>query len=261
MRLPWIQVEKSGIAQCRVLARLLAIPEAQGIGLGLMLWEWALEIAEDGDFSGNVPDAEILAASLMWPVEDSARLVTQLQRVGMLATHPQLRVRGLDRYRRAWEKNTRKNINTLKSGGRVPETGANPAPVAPKPARKTETETDTKESAAVAPVLPVVPEPKKPKVRTGDPRHIPLIAKLTEVFRVDRGWSYPFDGGRDAKAVANLLAKAEPDAIAAAWGRALAHSGFPSVSTLSELNTHLARFLGASVAAPTTAEHRPARLL
>ena len=251
MRLPWIQVEKAGIAQCRLLARLLGIPEAQGLGMGLMLWEWALEIAKDSDFSGNVPDAELVAVALMWPVEDAARLVAQLQRVGMMATHPQLRVRGLDRYRSAWEKNRRNYGKPAKSGGTLPGSAVSPR----LPARKTETETDIKESAAVAPVLLVVPEARKP--RRSDPRHQPLVARLSDTFKADRGWPYPFDGGRDGKAVSGLLTKAEPDAIVAAWTRALNHVGFPSVSTLSELSTHLARFLGAS----TTIESRPARLL
>lgn len=90
--------------------------------------------------------------------------------------------------------------------------------------------------------------PSKPRrVKTQkptDPRHTPLVAELVAAFTELRGVSYPF-GGRDAKAVASLLATGhEPEAIVAAWRRALAHRGYPSVAILSELVTHLAHFLG-----------------
>ncbi len=90
--------------------------------------------------------------------------------------------------------------------------------------------------------------PEKPRrgktQKPTDPRHTPLVAELVAAFTELRGVSYPFTG-RDAKAVTNLLATGhEPAAIVAAWRRALRHSGFPTVATLSELVTHLAHFLG-----------------
>lgn len=78
---------------------------------------------------------------------------------------------------------------------------------------------------------------------TPDPRHRPLIETLTTTFTQSRGSKYPFTP-RDAKAVKALLALAEPEAIAGAWRRALRHQGYPTVSTLPELEKHLARFLG-----------------
>lgn len=143
MRLPWLQIDQDGLNRCRLLARLLAIPEAQGIGIGVSLWQWALEMAPDGDFAGLVPDSGVLAAAVGWSVPDSGRLITELQRVGLVATTPTLRVRGLERYRRAWEKNTRGKRKTLKSGPSLPEDGANPAPVSPVSAPQTQTQTQT----------------------------------------------------------------------------------------------------------------------
>lgn len=143
MRLPWLQIDQDGLNRCRLLARLLAIPEAQGIGIGVSLWQWALEMAPDGDFAGLVPDSGVLAAAVGWSVPDSGRLITELQRVGIVATAPALRVRGLDRYRRAWEKNTRGKRKTPKRVEALPEVGANPAPVAPVSAPQTQTQTQT----------------------------------------------------------------------------------------------------------------------
>jgi hypothetical protein len=82
------------------------------------------------------------------------------------------------------------------------------------------------------------------KVKPPDPRHAPLVARLVEAFADDREAPYPF-GPRDAKVVANLLARAEPDVIVAAWERALRHQGFPTVGTLAQLEQHLAQFVAA----------------
>ena len=164
---------------CRRLARLLSVPEPHALGVAMMLWQWALEIAPDGDFAGFVPetgnnaaDTGILAAAVGWPVEDSARLVTELQRVGFLEVAPRLRVRGLDRYRRAWEKNNRKPNKWLNSGDVVPETGATRAGNSALSARQTQTQTQTQTENQTtilveqAPLLPVEPpKAKPPKVR------------------------------------------------------------------------------------------------
>jgi hypothetical protein len=81
-------------------------------------------------------------------------------------------------------------------------------------------------------------KPDKPT----DPRHAPLVAELVEMYASARNGKYPF-GPRDARAVSTLLAQAEPDVVSRAWRRALAHQGFPTVATLSELSTHLAHFV------------------
>jgi hypothetical protein len=72
-------------------------------------------------------------------IEDP-RLVDELNRCGLAVpvSAGLVRIRGLDRYKRAWEKNQRRKPALV-----VPVTGANPAPLSPVPARKTETETET----------------------------------------------------------------------------------------------------------------------
>lgn len=149
MRLPWYQIDEDGITRGSMLGNLLGVGADAGIGLAVRLWRWALELSPDGDFTGAVPDTESLAAAVGWPIDKAPRLVTELQRVGFVATTPTLRVRGLERYRRTWEKNTRKKANSLISGQRVPETGANPAP---------KTETEKKETI---PATEHAPKPKR----------------------------------------------------------------------------------------------------
>lgn len=77
-----------------------------------------------------------------------------------------------------------------------------------------------------------------------DPRHAPLVARLTATFERVRGARYPFTG-RDAKCITELLAKAEPDAIDAAWSKALV-ADYPKTATLPELQKNLAHFIGTS---------------
>lgn len=177
-----------------MLARLLGVPETQGIGIGLALWQWALEVANDGDFGGHVPDPALVSAACGWPLEDGQRLITELQRVGLVATAPVLRVRGLDRYRRAWEKNRRKNSKPLFSGDDVPETGANPRGTREEPARQNKTQKKNKNtedkdmSDTASPVEPLaleIQEPAAPPRPTSEQ----LLDELTEdEFQVFQHW-------------------------------------------------------------------------
>lgn len=253
MRLPWLQVDADGLTRSRLLGRLLGVHEHHGVGLVLALWAWALEMSPEGDFSGDVPgDAELVAAALSWPIGDASRLMTQLQRVGLIAQVPTLRVRGLSRYRRAWEKNQRNRFSELnqpESRGRVPGAGASRAGKVPgagaNPARETETETDI--TTIAAPSSPRAA--KKPRALKAeappDPRHAPLVAELVEVFAENSGGAkYPFVG-RDAKTVTALLAiEPVPERISTVWRMALRATGYPTVRTLPELLKNWAHFVG-----------------
>jgi hypothetical protein len=94
------------------------------------------------------------------------------------------------------------------------------------------------------------PEPPKAE-KPPDPRHQPLVAKLTEAYRRKRGTAYPFEP-RDAKTVQKLLGRkpAEhapeiwPVVLLAAWERAL-DSQYPGCSTLSDFDKQLPKHLGA----------------
>ena len=230
MHLPWIQADKDGLEQCKLLARLLAIPEGHGVGIGVMLWEFALRIAPEGDFAGKVPDPGIVAAAVGWDPADASRLIDGLVRVGLVAIAPEMRVRGLERYRRAWEKNQRKSPKPATSGARVPETGTNPAPPAPVPARQTQKQK----------------QKQKKQQQPPDPRHTPLKARLAATFEQVMGAKYPSPNHSEEGAAINaLLARMDPDDIDAAWRRAL-RASFPTVRTVAGLQRNLAHFVGAA---------------
>lgn len=166
------------------------------------------------------------------------------------------RVRGAEKYLRIREGNSRGGHAAKGNLRKGHKPGPKPGP---KPEGEPGTEPEaTREGAGgepgnlpgSIPALTPSTEHRAPNTTTKDagsatpdPRHRPLIGTLTAAFAELRGSKYPFQQ-RDAKTVQRLLALAEPVAIDAAWRRALKHQGYPTVSTLQELEKHLARFLG-----------------
>lgn len=118
MHLPFRQIDRDAIDSARHVAHALGVPETQGMGMVLALHDWAITKAPDGDFSGIIRGTnsprELVAIVLRWPVEDAERLWRALELMGFTQsadapenTHERDRVRGLDRYTRAWQKNHR----------------------------------------------------------------------------------------------------------------------------------------------------------
>lgn len=142
MRLPWTQLTEDGDRRARSFGHLIGVGPDAGVGFVTRLWRAALDLAPAGDFSGRFEDPAVLVAHAGGNphgcTAEPPRVVIELQRVGLVATHPFLRVRGLDRYEATW----RKNNKLPKSGGRPAETGGKPAP-------KTETETEKKNNNLV----------------------------------------------------------------------------------------------------------------
>ena len=156
MRLPWIQLAADGVRRGRMGGVLMGIGEHAGVGFVAAIWSAALELAADGDFSGAVEDPGVLVAGAGGVPPgcpaDAGGVVLILQRVGLVATHPKLRVRGLDRYRSAWLKNRKRHDHPP---GLPPEPPANPE-------RKTETKTEIKKEASAP---PEASPPKKPSAQ------------------------------------------------------------------------------------------------
>lgn len=99
-------------------------------------------------------------------------------------------------------------------------------------------------TGASAPQPAKAAKSKRADPSDADPRHQPLVRGLDEVFREVRGTAYPYKP-RDFVAVKALLLTGTPlEVLLAAWRRALAHRGYPTVSSPSELHDHLAHFVG-----------------
>jgi hypothetical protein len=104
MRLPFLQVTQEGMVRARTMARLLRIPEAHGVGLYVTLTAWALDLAPDGDLSGQLADqdpAALIAAGVGWDGDPAALLEAMLRTTLVMrvasGTHA---VAGLGVYRR-----------------------------------------------------------------------------------------------------------------------------------------------------------------
>lgn len=151
MRLPYLQVTQETWENARQLEVLTGADMAHCFVALCDVWRWALSLGpEDQPPTGvcDSPRAErLLCAAAGWR-GDPGELVQALTDLGLVERLPVgLRVRGMDRYKRTWEKNRRKPART------APETGTNPAPPAPEPARQIETQTQTqkdKNQTAVA---------------------------------------------------------------------------------------------------------------
>ncbi len=220
MRLPWYQIDADGMTRGEMLGRLLAIGPDAGIGMALRLWRWALEMSPDGDFGGGNHDQRAIAAALGWDPNDALRLMLELAVVGLVERIANAgpvpvgagfaRIRGLERYRRAWEKNQRRKPALL-----VPVTGTNPAETRPEPARKTETETESKEDLA-GKKPPAAPRPPK------EPKPLASSRLLTDAMAADfatvRGSKYLFNSERDGPAVAALRKDYPDPEILKRWG-------------------------------------------
>lgn len=136
MHLPWTQIENDAIENAEQVGRLLDLgPFAPQIGVGLVvkLHRWALRRAADGDFTGLLRDdapAELVATALGFPTGQALGLWKTLARCGFVegpgnGQHTEgSRVKGLERYRRAWLKNTR---NLKAAAEAVPHPGASGA--------------------------------------------------------------------------------------------------------------------------------------
>ena len=111
MRLPYLQVDGDFLAhRARAAAVLLDCSRAQAVGHVSLLWSWAVSSASgDAPPNGHVPGTragQLVAAVAEW-TGDPAVFVQALAHptVALLEVLPDgLRVRGLDRYAVAWER-------------------------------------------------------------------------------------------------------------------------------------------------------------
>lgn len=108
-RLPFIQAAQDLFPRARMLARFLRIPESQGVGLAVMLEAWAVEMAPEGDTSGQIADdhpEEVVAAALGWDGDPSALYAALIRARFITKTSGETEagfdfVPGLDKYAKA----------------------------------------------------------------------------------------------------------------------------------------------------------------
>ena len=216
MRLPWIQLSADGKRRAKSFGIMVGIGPLAGVGFVSDLWEAALDLAPDGDFSGRFEDPEVLVSHAggvpPGTRADPGGVVLYLQRVGLVSTTPFLRVRGLDRYRSTWKKNT-------KPSGNTDPPPRNPERVTPEPgAQDVDVDVDLKEG-------------KPPRTRQ-------MSDRLCSVFKEKRGSAYKFSGTKDGPALARLLkACDDDDEIIRRWGLGLTSTGWLQTNTIAQLDS------------------------
>ncbi len=218
MRLPWIQVDSDGIARGITLARLLKIPEAHGVGLCVLLWNWALEMAPEDDVSGLIADSEpavLCAAAIGWD-GDPHLLWSSFGRVFLV--EKKNRVKGLNRYEQI-----------LKKRHRNKERRASSQPALRQLAGGLDVDVDVdvedKKKSIVA---------KKPAT-PANPRLESLKKAMVLDYENIRFEPYKHGGAKDTLALKSLLPLAENDDIRRKWIRSLDEVGWLSCNSFAQL--------------------------
>lgn len=250
MRLPYLQVTQEAWTSARMLAGVLGIKRREALGLVLDLWAWGLYLGPDDEPPAGVCDSPravaLMAGALEWD-GDAETLCAAFVDVDLLERLPTgVRVRGLDRYRSAWEKSAKSKARKAKwmeervqnAPGTRSERVPNALP-AGDTQKKTQTQTQTQTGFSSFAGTAEADPPKKPAKSKPppDPRHAPLVAALVAAVP-----GYRFNGGIDAKAVADLIRLGSDAEILDRWRRANASSDFPRVRTLPELAKHFNHF-------------------
>jgi hypothetical protein len=166
MRFPWLQVDLDFItAHSRDLAALLGVSRREAIGLAVDLWTWALgRTTNDAPPTGEIvhPQAARLVAGAVDWSGDAEALCGALAASGLLECIPGgVRIRGMSRYTRTWEKNGRRKPQA----SAVPVAGEKPAECAPVPAPKTQIEKKIEDPASQEPLA----APEREELRLTSP--------------------------------------------------------------------------------------------
>lgn len=268
MNLQYLQIDRSFMTKAKIVALQLGVDAPTVLGWAANLWWHAADLAdlkqpEPEVFKTKDPARWVLHAcdATGWVKSDESdtfarRLCDALRDVTVIELRTNaVRIPGLPRYfdveknrdatREKAKERTRKWRESLKSnqngdGSVTRDRTSRDAP------RSDQIITDQiivlntpKKRAARKP---------KPATETEKPisKYVEARDALEATFLSIKNVKYPFDGGRDGKAISELLKiypGAEPAFLGQAFGRAL-HSKFPTVQTIHEFKNNLAHFVG-----------------
>lgn len=124
MRIPWLRVDAEAIQKALSVAAILKISHNEAIGGLVNLWLWVLsephhDERPDGWVRGDFA-AERIAAATQWKAESNL-VIRALVVTGFLTSENRnsMRVRGMSRYARTFEKNSRPNAKMRASGNKA----------------------------------------------------------------------------------------------------------------------------------------------
>lgn len=237
MRLPYLQVTQETWTRARELAALLAVDRHRAIALILDLWAWGLELGpSDGPPTGELRSSSALrrmAGALEWPTNKAVELAEALQEVGLLdwdtdGTIERVRVRGLGRYREAWEKAERSRKRKAEwRAGLTPVPGTSPGQDADGPP-ETQTQTQKKTQTQIK----KEEEGEKPPP-TPAPQNFPVAvvrpSKSSDLWDGQDFWAW----AQSVRQEGGFVAEAKPRGVDAWFNTALMTEGV-SIHSLKE---------------------------
>lgn len=258
MRLPFIQVTQESWAKARILAALLGTTRREALGLLCDLWAWALDLGPaDEPPTGEVHNARaerILAGALEWTA-DPITLLAALVDIGVVEPIPTgIRVRGMDRYKRTWEKNKRRKPAPVApvTGTILPVTGRLPAPQT-QTQTQTQTHTEATTPHAREANSPFLAAPRQPEAnppaqskplpaeteRPSPAPYEPLRHRMEAAWETQHGSPYAWTSNDDL-AVRGLMAKSNGDdaVVLGRWCVAMTWQEFPTCSSVVDLDRH-----------------------
>ncbi len=213
MSLPYLQLDEEFIRVRAVsIAARLKVSRHEAVGMGADLFPFAVEATSTKERppDGLFPEEDawlVLEAGMNWTGEPGAA-VKAFQRAGVLEPLDGggLRVKGMERYRRTWEKNNRpgpeerrgfRHTSGKRAAGEVPETGKHPTGFAPGDG---DGDGYIKKPLSAEPTVVEPPPSEKPDA---------LEAEARDVFEhwrdvMDKGRRAVLDSARKTKVVARL---------------------------------------------------------
>lgn len=268
MRLPFLQVEADALTRARVLAKLLGTDRHRAVSMMLDLWTWALESDGDGKPSGvihNPSAAAQLAGAVEWN-GDADAMVAALVSARLVEPVPEgLRVRGMDRYHAAWDRQEADKTRKAEARAKLAEkrspqdvrrtSAGHPEDVhgtstgRPQEIRKNPTDVRSIDVDVDVDAKKLETTPPSARVRA---EGSPLRDRLSDVFLQLRGapYSFSFECEQAGKR-ALQLAQGDGDEIVRRWTNALNRTRYPQCDTMRDLVKHWNAYATEQREAPT----------
>lgn len=255
MRLPFLQVEADALTRARVLAKLLGTDRHRAISMMVDLWTWALESDGDGRPSGIArnPNAALqLAGAVEWD-GDADLMVAALVSARLVEPVPEgLRVRGMDRYHAAWDRQEADKARKAEARAKLaekrsPQDVRKKSAGRPQDVRRTSegSPQEVRKSPADVRSIDVDVDVDVKKLETTPPyartraEGSPLVDRLSDVFAELRGAAYScsFEDEQACRR-ALQLAQGDADEIVRRWRNALSRTRYPQCDSLKDLVKH-----------------------
>lgn len=204
--LAWIESHTvlSRHRKLRELAIALRLRPAYVAGHLHLLWHAALEQQEDGDLSSWTDQFIADQADFAGDAPQFVRLLQQLRWLDDRLIHDWLDYAGRYLESKYKTSNPRRLREIWNAHGINYDTGESKSAFSPPKGVPPTLDNPPTNHSSAAQTGPVMGRPRK-KPRPPNPDHTPLVRYFCDAWEKRRGAVYPFDGGKDAKHISEIL--------------------------------------------------------